>query len=58
MKRFQGGLAFEAHRLLDHSTLGSTVIKKKRRKDRTTVVFTCAYTPTVAFACSNIHETL
>ena len=30
-KRFRGGLVFEAHRLLYHSTLGLRVIKKKRR---------------------------
>jgi len=28
---FRGGLVFKAHRLLYHSTLGSRVIKKKRR---------------------------
>ena len=31
VKRFRGGLVFEAHRLLYHSTLGSRVNKKKRR---------------------------
>jgi len=31
VKRFQGGLVFKAHRWLHHSTLGSRVIKKKRR---------------------------
>ena len=31
VKRFQGGLESKAHRLLYHSTLGSRVIKKKRR---------------------------
>jgi len=30
VKRFRGGLVFKAHRLLYHSTLGSTVIKKKK----------------------------
>ena len=30
VKRFRGGLLFEAHRLLDHSTLGLRVIKKKK----------------------------
>ena len=30
MKRFRGGLVFQAHRLLYHSTLGSRVIKKKK----------------------------
>ena len=29
--RFRGGLVFEAHRLLYHSTLGSRVIKKKKK---------------------------
>ena len=31
MKRFRGGLVFKAHRLLDHSTLCSRVIKKKKK---------------------------
>ena len=31
MKRFRGGLVFEAHRLLYHSTLGSKVIQKKKK---------------------------
>ena len=30
VKRFRGGLVFQAHRLLYHSTLGLRVIKKKR----------------------------
>ena len=30
VKQFGGGLVFETHRLLYHSTLGSIVIKKKR----------------------------
>ena len=30
MKRFRGGLVFEDHRLLYHSTLGLRVIKKKK----------------------------
>ena len=34
MKRFQGGLVFQAHRLLYHSTLGLRVMKKKKK-------FTC-----------------
>ena len=34
MQRFRGGLVFEAHRLLHHSTLGLRVIKK-RREERT-----------------------
>ena len=32
MNRFRGGLVFKAHRLLYHSTLGSRVIKKKKRR--------------------------
>ena len=31
VERFRGGLVFEAHRLAYHSTLGLTVMKKKRR---------------------------
>ena len=31
MKRFRGGLVFEAHRLLYHSTLGLRVIKKEKK---------------------------
>ena len=31
-ERFRGGLVCKAHRLLHHSTLGSRVVKKKRRK--------------------------
>ena len=31
VKRFRGGLVFKAHRILYHSTLGSTVIKKKKK---------------------------
>ena len=31
MKRFRGGLVFKAHRLLYHSTLGLSVIKKKKK---------------------------
>ena len=31
MKRFQGGLVRKAHRLVYHSTLGSRVIKKKKK---------------------------
>ena len=31
VERFRGGLVFKAHRLLYHLTLGSRVIKKKRR---------------------------
>ena len=30
MQRFQAGLVFKAHRLLYHSTLGLSVIKKRR----------------------------
>jgi len=32
VKRFRGGLVFEAHRLLYHSTLGLRVMKKKKKK--------------------------
>jgi len=32
VKRFRGGLVFEALRLLYHSTLGLRVIKKKKKK--------------------------
>ena len=31
MKRFRGGLVFKAHRLVHYSTLGSRVIKKKKK---------------------------
>jgi len=31
VKRFRGGLIFKAHRWLYHSTLGSRVIKKKKK---------------------------
>ena len=31
-QRFRGGLVFKAHRLVYHSTLGLTVIKKKKKK--------------------------
>ena len=31
VKRFRGGLVFNAHRLLYNSTLGSRVIKKKKK---------------------------
>jgi len=31
VKRFRGGLVFKAHRLLYHSTLGSRVVKKKKK---------------------------
>ena len=34
MKRFRGGLVFKAHRWLYHSTLGSRVIKKKKKEQR------------------------
>ena len=30
VQRFRGGLVFKAHRLLYHSTLGLSVIKKKK----------------------------
>jgi len=32
VRRFRGGLVFKAHRLLHHSTLGSRVMKKRRRR--------------------------
>ena len=31
VKRFRGGLALKAHRLLIHSTLGSRVTKKRKK---------------------------
>jgi len=34
VKRFRGGLVFKAHRLVYHSTLGLTVIKKKKKVTR------------------------
>ena len=33
MKRFRGGLVFKAHRLLYRSTLGLSVIKKKKKEE-------------------------
>ena len=33
IERFRGGLVFKAHGSLCHSTLGSRVIKKKRKID-------------------------
>ena len=35
-ERFRGGLVFKAHRLLYHSTLGSRVMKKKKKKTHQT----------------------
>jgi len=32
VQRFRGGLVFQAHRLLYHSTLGLKVMKKKEEK--------------------------
>ena len=32
VRRFREGLIFKAHRLLYHSTLGSRLIKKKKKK--------------------------
>ena len=32
MERFRGGLAFKAHRLVYHSTLGSRVIREEERR--------------------------
>ena len=40
MERFRGGLVFEAHRLLHHSTLGSRVMNKKKM-----LVVICARKP-------------
>ena len=34
MKRFRGGLIFEAHRLLYHSKPGLRVIKKKKKMEK------------------------
>jgi len=34
VKRFRGGLVFKAHRLFYHSTLGSRVIMKKKKKKK------------------------
>ena len=33
VERFRGGLVFKAHRLLYHSTLGSRVVTKRRRRE-------------------------
>jgi len=33
VKRFRGGLVFEVHRFLYHSTLGLRVIKKKKKSN-------------------------
>ena len=38
MERFTEGLVFKAHRLLNHSTLGSRVIKKKKKGGTLTFV--------------------
>ena len=38
MKRFRGGLVFQTHRLLYHSTLGLRAINKKKRSDAKSVV--------------------
>ena len=37
MKRFRGGLVFQAHRLLYHSTLGLRVIKKTEKSGCLTI---------------------
>ena len=34
VERFSGGLVFKAHRLVNHSTLGPRVIKKKKNVTR------------------------
>jgi len=49
VKRFRGGLVFKAHRWLYHSTLGSRVIKKKRR---------CGVPTALASACDARLPTL
>jgi len=42
VKRFRGGLAFKAHKLVYHSTLGSRVMKKKRKfRVHTATTLTC-----------------
>ena len=41
MQRFRGGLVCQSHRLLYHSTLGSRVIKKKRRETRKLRIVVC-----------------
>jgi len=37
-RSFRGGLVFEAHRLVYHSTLGLRVIKKKKRLANSEIV--------------------
>ena len=39
VERLRGGLVFKAHRLLYHSTLGSRVIRKRRRTSNRKQVF-------------------
>ena len=41
VKRFQGGLVFKTHRRLYHSTVGSRVTKKKRKRNRQYLGATC-----------------
>ena len=43
VKRFRGGLVFEAHRLLYHSTLGLRVIKKKQKIRGVLTSTTCGF---------------
>ena len=45
VKRFRGGLVFEAHRLAYHSTLGLRVIKKKKKKKSPTTSAWSVLTP-------------
>ena len=40
VKRFRGGLVFEAHRLLYHSTLGWRAIKRERERESARVLST------------------
>jgi hypothetical protein len=34
VQQFRGGLAFKAHRLLNHPTIGLRVMKKKKKKKK------------------------
>jgi hypothetical protein len=46
VERFRGGLVFKAHRLVNHSTLGLRVIKKKKHLEdslRTTLLLAVAW---------------
>ena len=58
VKRFRGGLVFQAHRWLYHSTLGSRVIKKKRKtpyRFNLSVCFTDAFLVTT---CEVSHKSM